>query len=134
MGKSTGPWLGAGRVVCLSTGSWGVFPSLGDRAMSDAFMILPNFNHHQVENPPLLQDQAVIPAKPDHSMYPEQIEAVDTVFAQDQDKASMLGLFAVWNGAMLLGDMAREHLNRADEDEEDDKKRDQADPDGAFEV
>jgi hypothetical protein len=100
--------------------------------MSDAFMILPSFNQHQVEQPPPLLDKAVVPAKPDHSLYPEQIQAVDTVFAQDQDKANLLGLFAVWNGALLLGDMAREHLNRADEDEEEEENRDEEDPDKAF--
>jgi hypothetical protein len=71
-----------------------------------------------VERPPIIQPDAAIPAKPDHQLKPEEVKAVDTVFSQDPDKLTTLSMMGLWSAAMLVGDWAREHQKRVEEDEE----------------
>jgi hypothetical protein len=91
--------------------------------MAEVFIsLLPGYSP-LAEKPPILQNEAVIPAQPDPTVHTsEQVQAVDTVFTQDHEKLSAVSFYMLWSGAMFLGDMAREHLNRADEEDEDEEQ------------
>jgi hypothetical protein len=93
--------------------------------MSEVLMILPDFSH-AVEKPEIVIQEAVIPAKPDHhDIDVKEIQAVDTVFAQDHEKLSMLSMMGFWSAAMFVGDMAREYQRQVAEEEtrtEDDEE------------
>jgi hypothetical protein len=96
--------------------------------MSEAFMILPNFRHIP-EQQVVLEQEAVIPAKPDDvTANPEAYQAVDSVFSQDQDKLSTLSMMGFWSAAMLLGDMARDHQQRAAEEEDRSEEEEEEQP------
>ena len=88
--------------------------------MAEVFIsLLPGYSP-AIEHPPILQNEAVIPAQPDPTVHTsEQVKAVDAVFAHDQEKLTALSFYALWSGAMFVGDMAREHLRRAEEDEDE---------------
>ena len=75
-----------------------------------------------VEQPPIIQHEAIIPAQPDPTVQPpDKVHAVDAVFSHDQEKFTAVSFYALWSGAMLLGDMAREHLKHAEEEEEEEQ-------------
>jgi hypothetical protein len=48
----------------------------------------------------------------------EQVRAIETVFAQDQESQSAAGLLGLWAGSVLLHDLLTDHLNRPEEEEE----------------
>jgi hypothetical protein len=41
----------------------------------------------------------------------EQVQAIETVFAQDQENQTVAGLLGLWTGSMLLQDLLADHLN-----------------------
>jgi hypothetical protein len=41
----------------------------------------------------------------------EQVQAIETVFAQDQESQTVAGLLGLWTGGILLHDVLAEHLN-----------------------
>ena len=96
--------------------------------MSEAFVSLLPANLLLAEHPPVVPPEAAIPAKPDLPAKPNEIQVVDTVFAQDQEKFTALSAMGFWSAAMLIGDMAREHLQRAQEAEEEEAE--DRDPNG----
>jgi hypothetical protein len=65
----------------------------------------------QVETPQHIHKQeAVVPAKPDDD--PAHAQAVDAVFTQKQEELSPAVIYALWSGAAILGDMARDYKRR----------------------
>jgi hypothetical protein len=89
--------------------------------MSEALLSLIPGPNHLSEKPPILEEQAVVPAKPDTTFLPEQTETVDTFFAHDKDKLPMVGLMGAYSAGMMLNDMLEEHLKRSEEEEEDER-------------
>jgi hypothetical protein len=51
---------------------------------------------------------------------PEEIRAVEEVFAHDQEAQAVAGLLGLWSGTLLLHDVARETFDGAAEEEEKD--------------
>jgi hypothetical protein len=47
----------------------------------------------------------------------EQVRAIETVFAQDQESQTVAGLLGLWTGSVLLHDLMVEHLSRPAEEE-----------------
>ena len=64
-----------------------------------------------------------LPAQPIEPLTPEQIKALDAVFVQDRENAALAGFIGFWGGAMLIGDLAQEHLSRSAEEEERAKRQ-----------
>ena len=89
--------------------------------MTEVFISLFPGYAPTVEHPPIIQNEAVIPAQPDPTVQPpEKVQAVDAVFAHDPEKFTAVSFYMLWSSAMFVGDMAREHLRHAeDEDEEE---------------
>jgi hypothetical protein len=68
--------------------------------------------------------EPAVPAKPLPPLSPEQIRAVDQAIAWDEENATVAALMGLWTGSMLLGDLAREHLNPPADEERDEGKKD----------
>jgi hypothetical protein len=50
---------------------------------------------------------------------PEQVRAADGVFTEHHKESdTVVGLIGMWTGVLLLHDLAVEHLDRPDEDEQ----------------
>jgi hypothetical protein len=78
--------------------------------------------HIVTEKEALLLEQAALENPPAPLPTPEAIKAANTYF-QSEPKADAAALFAAWGSAMLLHDLATEHLARpAETDEEPDEK------------
>src|SRR5262249_39066654 len=97
-------------------------PFLGDCPMSEFLMSFIPAPSNLAEPPPVLQQEAVVPGKPEPPPNPEQLQAVDSVFVHDHEKLTALSVYALWSWAMMIGDMAREHLRRAAEDTDEDEE------------
>jgi hypothetical protein len=57
---------------------------------------------------------AQVPAAPVHVSPPtaEHIQAVDGVFTPSEENWAAMALFGIWGSAMLLHDLAADHLSR----------------------
>jgi hypothetical protein len=47
----------------------------------------------------------------------EQVRAIETVFAQDQENQTVAGLLGLWTGSVLLHDVLADHLSRPTDEE-----------------
>jgi hypothetical protein len=73
--------------------------------------------HHPPETVQLPPDQPAVTA-PDHAVDQAQAQAVDAVFAHEQDHSAGSALMALWASTMLLADLAQDHFQLpSDEDE-----------------
>jgi hypothetical protein len=90
--------------------------------MTEVFIsLLPGYSP-ATEQQPIIQNEAVIPAQPDPTVHTsKQIHAVDAVFAHDDEQLTAFSFYALWSGAMFLGDMAREHLKHSEEEEDEEQ-------------
>jgi hypothetical protein len=70
----------------------------------------------EVNLPPALEQ---IPAKPIPPLSPEQIQAVDTVMARDQESQNAAALMSLWSAGMLLKDLAEEHFHLPPDEDAD---------------
>lgn len=93
---------------------------------------VPFHSSPMVELPPMPVDEAAIPAKPDPLPDHHQEQAVDALFAQEREQAAMAGLMSAWTTSMLLVEMAKDHLNRPLEEDEEVARTDPEDPPGEF--
>jgi hypothetical protein len=70
--------------------------------------IVPLFGQQPPERVILPPDP---PATPHAPANPEQVHAVDAVFAQERESHLVAGLLGVWTGSLLLADLAKEHFH-----------------------
>lgn len=79
----------------------------------------------EVLHPPVL-DQ---PAPPDAGTpTPEEVRATEAVFAHEQQEHALVhGLLGMWAGTLLLHDLAQDHFDTPEEDEEP-RKEDRSHP------
>jgi hypothetical protein len=64
------------------------------------------------------------PAPPDA----DQVQAVDAVFSYDHEPTGVASLLGLWSSAMLLGDLAKDHLNPPDDECQTEEEKDEALP------
>ncbi len=72
------------------------------------------------EPAPIRYDDALLELAPPAPLLAEQLQATDQFFQCEEETTATAGLLALWGGAMLLGDLAVEHLSGTldlDEDE-----------------
>jgi hypothetical protein len=79
--------------------------------MNQEFPGLFPFVRPQVEKPVIVQPPAQLVEQPSPPAEPAQVNAVDTVFAQEPENPSPAVLLGLWSSGMLLADLARDHLN-----------------------
>jgi hypothetical protein len=65
-----------------------------------------------VQPPP----QALAPEIPQEPVRPEQLQAVDAVFAGDDNGPNAFALLGAWSGTVLLADLAQEHFSAPPEE------------------
>lgn len=79
--------------------------------MSDEPILIPPIVHQTAEQPqPALADHASRLATP------EEIDAADRLFAQQEKEANLVsGLLGMYTGTLVLRDLMAEHLQHEDE-------------------
>jgi hypothetical protein len=59
----------------------------------------------------------------------EEVRATEAVFTQQQDEShAVLGLLGLWTGTLLLHDLAVEHFDTPEEDDETPRREDRSHP------
>src|SRR5262245_42249924 len=85
-------------------------------AQESPLVVVPK-EHVQAILPPAMQ--MPLPEEQLPPATPEQVKAVETVFAQDQESEAVYGLLGMWTGTLLLHDLAKETFDKSAEEEEE---------------
>ncbi len=88
-------------------------------AQESPMVVVPK-EHVQAILPPAVQ--MPLPEEPVVQPTPEQVRAVETVFAQDQETEAVFGLLGMWTGTLLLHDLAKETFDKSGEEKEAEAK------------
>ena len=84
----------------------------------------------QIEQPPLLEAPA--PQHRPSELTPEQLQAVETVFAEsEQESKFVLGLLGMWTGTLVLHDVLKETVTPASDEELEKEKKKRPDPESS---
>src|SRR5947209_1940478 len=76
------------------------------------------FLAYRTDRPAVLLPEALPPAQPAPPADARQVQALDTVFAQEPEKVAGTDLLGLWASAALFAELARDDLRRAIEDAE----------------
>jgi hypothetical protein len=98
--------------------------------MSDETPVTALFNSQPVDAAPQADSERPPTADVPSELTPEEAQAVEAVFAQEQENRLVSGLLGVWTSSLVLRDLAVETFSKPeDEDEEEARRKKKKDED-----